>query len=224
MNSSSEMSLLVLFWLCFCALLMVAVIPFLVTITVGVIHWWRRAARERIEGIHTAAAQGSRAGEKLGAVTSGLIALVSVLVPGGVGFDVFSSLLLMFAVVPAGLWGMVSGSIAGQCSTRSGAVTVGALMFLLGSDPPALFLLITRPFGNAFHGVADVPPEFGFWTVALLHLSLGTVVGNAAFRIGQQRAAAMAASGNLPLCNVADATSPLITDSITPATQWQHLG
>lgn len=224
MNTSSEANILVVFLFAAFALLIMAVIPFLLTITVGVIHWWRRAARERIEGIHTAAAQGSRAGEKLGAATAGLIALVSVLATSGGTWDAFSSLLLVFAVVPAGLWGMVSGSIAGQCSTRSGAMTVGALMFLLGSDPPGLFLLITQAFGNAVHGVADVQPEFGFWTVALLHLSLGTVVGNAAFRLGQQRAAAMAASGTVPLRNVPAGTSPLITDSVTPATQWQHLG
>ena len=224
MTTSSEANILVVFLFAAVALLILAIIPFLLTITVGVIHWWRRAARERIEGIHTAAAQGSRAGEKLGAATSGLLALVSVLATSGGTWDAFSPLLLVFAVVPAGLWGMVSGSIAGQCSTRGRAVTVGALMFLLGSDPPRLFLLITQAFGNAIHGVADVQPEFGFWTVALLHLSLGTVVGNAAFRLGQQRAAAMAASGTVPLRNVPAGTSPLITDSVTPATQWQHLG
>lgn len=203
MTTSSEANILVVFLYTAYLFLMASIIPLLITITLLVLHWCRRAARERVEGTQTAASHGSRAGEKLGAGAAVLVSVASLLAATGGSSGFLSPLLLLFAIVPVGLWGMLSGSIAGQCSTRTGAVTVGAFMFLLGRDPVGMCWAITEATGNAFQGNASAQNWPEFWGVALLHLALGAVVGNAAFRLGRNRAAA---------------------EPTTPATQWHHLG
>ena len=222
-TTSSEANIVVVFLYAAYLFLLASLIPLLITMTLGAIHWWIRAARERLEGTHTAAAQGSRAGEKLGAGAAVLVSVASLLAATGGSFEYLSPLLLLY-IVPVGLWGMLSGSIAGQCSTRTGAVTVGALMFLLGRDPVGLYWAITALVGNAFQGNAGAQQSLEFWGVALLHLALGAVVGNAAFRLGRQRAAEMAGGTDVHTRNVPVAVSPTIAQPTTPAAQWHHLG
>lgn len=215
MASNSEANILVVFLSLAYLMMLAAMIPLLITITLGAIHWYRRTARERVEGTHTAAAHGSRAGEKLGAIIAVLTSATTQLVLTGLRWDMFSLLTLIFIVAPAGLWGMVSGSIAGHRSTRTAAVSVGAFLFFLRGDPTVLFLTFTGSPGH-------VDDALGFWLVTLLHLLLGAVVGNAAFRPGTQRAAALA-GGGAPRQNILASISSPPADATTPTTQWQHL-
>ncbi|MGV2335755.1 MAG UNVERIFIED_CONTAM: hypothetical protein LVR18_17095 [Planctomycetaceae bacterium] len=150
MTNSSDLHFLVILLLVVLFMDAVAGIPTLIAVGVGVFSFLRRSARERVEGTNTPAAQGSRVGMKLGACAALLFSLLwlpEFIGSGQPGFPLPG--VLAICIVPSVAYGMLSGSLAGQCATRIGAVMVGATMFLLMQDPIGLCLLFNRLLANA---------------------------------------------------------------------------
>lgn len=175
----------------------------------GVMAWktWVRCwNRERVEGSHTAAAHGSRVGAMLG-LAGGVLSVVAPAVllsggrlPGEFGFDQSSLLVLMVALAPPAIWGMLSGAIAGQCKSRGSAAVSAGLMFLLFGNPLALTFGVIAACIAASSATGS--EEFQLLPLAGLHclflFAVGAGTGVAAVCIGQWRASGAAESNVQP--------------------------
>ena len=221
MTNSSDMHFGFLLLLVVLFMNLVAGIPTLIAVGVGVFSFLRRSARERVEGTNTPAAQGARVGMKLGACAALLHLLLwlpEFLGSGQPGFPLPG--VLAICIVPSVAYGMLSGSLAGQCATRIGAVVVGATMFLLMQDPIGLCLFFNRLLTNA-DAVVNGLPTVAFQGVAvLLHLCFGGIVGGLSHHLGHQRAAKLAAA-NQP--DTANRPAPVTRMSPSAAPVWSSL-
>lgn len=218
MTDSSDMLFPILLLMTFLLIIAAAAIPTLIAISVGIFHFLHRSSRERVEGTHTPAAQGSRYGMKLGAAAAVVLSLPSLPAIISNGHGALLSLdLLALCVLPLAAFGMLSGSMAGQCATRIGAVTVGALMFLLLYDPVMLVLMIHRMFAVRGNVLESLPTDAlrGFFTLA--HISGGGLVGYAAHHLGHQRAATLEADKRLTSQNN---SAPVVQMNAAPAAAW----
>lgn len=181
-----------LVWLALIYLVMSLAVPLIIALVVAVLHFRLRADRELLEGTDTIAAYGSRAGSRLG-MSAGLLVsggwtLVTLLsMTGDQSFGLYSGLMCLLGVVPAGAWGMLSGSIAGHRSSERTAGVPGALLFLLLAEPlsslSSLMQLVQRP--DDFYEL--FLPLLAQLAVSLSYVLAGAVTGVLAVRAGRER-------------------------------------
>ncbi|MFM7056775.1 MAG: hypothetical protein ACKO2P_07605 [Planctomycetota bacterium] len=221
MHDTFESKFLVYFLLLELLALTFISISILTTLSIGAIHWFRRRARERHEGTHTAVAQGSRAGAKLGLAAALLISIISSAVTSPGMWNPVTLAFLIIASLPMALWGMVSGSIAGGCATRRSAVLVCALMFPIQGDPLGMPPALGSALKSAVQGTMPMQSLAELSGYLLVHMATGALVGNAAFRLGHQRAAKRAGNTAIPGQHVA----PRLTTGspATPTVNWNSL-
>jgi len=175
-------------------LILAVVIPVVLAAVVAVMHFRLRADREQVEGIHTVAAYGSRAGAKLGLiagiVVSGAGMLMSLsTMTGSESLGGLLSLFGLIGVLPSAAWGMLSGSIAGNRSNERTAGLVGGLMFLLMADPAGSLMLISQLVLRPENSFEQFPLLLGPAAGQLLYVVAGAVTGVLAVRIGRERLA-----------------------------------
>jgi MFS family permease len=180
----------------FFALVMIVaiVIPIVLAGLVAAIHLRLRADREQVEGIHTVAAYGSRAGAKLGfiagLVLSGGGMLVSLLSMTGSGsMSGFLTIYALCGVIPGAAWGMLSGSIAGNRSNERTAGLVGAVMFLLLANPFGSLLFLSELVQHPENFFEQFPALLGHLAMHVVYLAAGAVTGVLAVRLGRERLA-----------------------------------
>lgn len=221
MTNSSDLHFLVILLLVVLFMEVVAGISTLIAVGVGVFSFLRRSARERVEGTNTPAAEGSRVGMKLGACAALLLSLLwlpEFIASGQPGFRLPGALAI--CILPSVAYGMLSGSMAGQCATRIGAVMVGATMFLLMQDPIGLCLLFNRLLANAGAVINGLPTVAFQGTAVFLQLCCGGIVGGLSHHLGHQRAAKLAAA-NPP--DTVNRPAPVTRMSPSAAPVWTSL-
>ncbi|MFM7831027.1 MAG: hypothetical protein ACKPJD_04520 [Planctomycetaceae bacterium] len=192
-------------------LIMSVAVPVVLAGVVAVMHLRLRADRELLEGTHTVAAYGSRAGARLGMfaglLLSGGWALVALLsVAGDRSFGFYGTLFCLAGVIPSAAWGMLSGSIAGNRSNERTAGMLGAAMFVVIANPLSGLSLVGELVRHPENFFDLLLPLLGHLVGLLVYVAAGALTGLLAVRLGRERLA----DGARPVPR--QAVSPWVTE------------
>ena len=175
-------------------LMVLVVVPLISAGIVAVIHLRLRADRELLEGTHTVAAYGSRAGARIGMyagmlLSGGWTLLAVFMMAGDRSFSFLSTIFCLAAVLPAAAWGMLAGSIAGNRSNERTAGIVGAVMFTLLANPLGGLSLLIQLAQHPEYFFDHVFSLLGDLAGLLLYVVAGALTGVLAVRTGRERLA-----------------------------------